>query len=101
MGATGAQVVWSVVLEAFVVGAVASAIGLVAGIFLGIGLLSLLRELGLDLPDTSTVLLTRTIVVSLLVGRGRHGRRRGDPRRPGRARLADRRDQRHPTPVPW
>src|SRR5207344_3223556 len=42
MGATGNQVVWSVVLEAFVVGLVASAVGLVAGIFLGIGLLSLL-----------------------------------------------------------
>ncbi len=68
MGATGNQVVWSVVLEAFVVGLVASAIGLVAGIFLGIGLLALLRGIGLDLPDTSTVLLGRTIVVSVLVG---------------------------------
>ena len=68
MGATGNQVVWSVVLEAFVVGLVASVIGLVAGIFLGIGLLALLRGIGLDLPDTSTVLLGRTVVVSLLVG---------------------------------
>ena len=68
MGATGNQVVWSVVLEAFVVGLVASVIGLVVGIFLGIGLLALLRGIGLDLPDTSTVLLGRTVVVSLLVG---------------------------------
>ena len=68
MGATGTQVVWSVVLEAFVVGLVASVIGLVVGIFLGIGLLALLRGIGLDLPDTSTVLLGRTVVVSLLVG---------------------------------
>src|SRR5829696_8065479 len=57
MGATGGQVVRSVVLEAFVVGAVASAIGLGVGIVLGIGLLDLLRELGLDLPATSTVVL--------------------------------------------
>ena len=68
MGASGAQVVWSVVLEALALGALASAIGLVAGIFLGIGLLALLEQIGLDLPDTSTVLLGRTIVVSLLVG---------------------------------
>jgi len=68
MGATGGQVVRSVVLEAFLVGVVASVLGLLAGIALGVGLLQLMRELGLDLPDTSTVLLTRTVVVSLVVG---------------------------------
>ncbi|MFI5042619.1 MAG: ABC transporter permease, partial [Acidimicrobiales bacterium] len=68
MGATGGQVVWSVVLEALVLGAVASALGLAAGIALGTGLLGLLRELGFDLPPTTTVLLPRTIVVSLVVG---------------------------------
>src|SRR4029077_10356381 len=70
MGATGGQVVRSVVLEAFLVAAVASLLGLLAGIGLGVGLLQLLRDLGLDLPDTTTVLLTRTIVVSLAVGIG-------------------------------
>jgi putative ABC transport system permease protein len=70
MGATGAQVVWSVVLEALVLGAVASAIGLLAGIGLGVGLLNLLRDLGFDLPKTTTVLLGRTVVVSLIVGVG-------------------------------
>ncbi|MFN8028117.1 MAG: FtsX-like permease family protein [Acidimicrobiia bacterium] len=68
MGATGGQVVRSVVLEAFVVGVVASALGLVLGVLLGVGLLELLRALGLGLPDTTTVLETRTIVVSLIVG---------------------------------
>jgi putative ABC transport system permease protein len=68
MGATGGQVVRSVVLEALAVGAVASAIGLGLGILLGFGLLELLRGLGLDLPQTSTVVLGRTIVVSLVVG---------------------------------
>jgi putative ABC transport system permease protein len=68
MGATGGQVVRSVVLEAFLVGAVASAVGLGVGVLLGAGLLDLLRELGLDLPATSTVVLGRTVVVSLIVG---------------------------------
>src|SRR6185369_8663174 len=68
MGATGGQVVRSVVLEAFVVGAVASVVGLGVGILLGVGLLDLLREIGLDLPATSTVVLARTVVVSLFVG---------------------------------
>jgi putative ABC transport system permease protein len=68
MGATGGQVVRSVVLEALMVGAVASAAGLAVGIVLGSGLLELLRELGLDLPATTTIVLARTVVVSLLVG---------------------------------
>ena len=68
MGATGGQVVWSVVLEALVVGAIASVVGLLVGIGLGIGLLELLRTVGLKLPETSTVVVGRTIVVSLAVG---------------------------------
>jgi putative ABC transport system permease protein len=68
MGATGSQVVWSVVLEALVVAAIASVLGLALGVGLGVGLLELLRAIGLQLPATSTVLLGRTIVVSLAVG---------------------------------
>jgi putative ABC transport system permease protein len=68
MGATGGQVVRSVVLEAFVVGVVASALGLAFGVVLAAGLLELLRAVGPGLPDTTTVLEARTIVVSLVVG---------------------------------
>jgi putative ABC transport system permease protein len=70
MGASGRQVVKSVVLEALVVGSVASVLGFFAGVGLGAGLLRLLREVGFDLPPTSTVLLFRTVVVSLVVGVG-------------------------------
>ena len=50
MGASGRQVVWSVVLEALVVGAIASVFGLLVGIGLGIGLLELLGAIGLEAP---------------------------------------------------
>ncbi len=68
IGASRRQVLWSVVLEAFVIGIVASVVGL----FLGLGLAKLLNRLfvaiGIDLPQGSTVFAARTIVVSLLVG---------------------------------
>lgn len=68
LGASRRQVMWSVVIEAFVIGI----LGSVAGLFLGLGLAKLLNALfkaiGIDLPQGSTVFATRTIVVSLLVG---------------------------------
>jgi putative ABC transport system permease protein len=68
LGATRRQVYWSVVLEAFVIGALASVIGL----FLGLGLAKLLNALfvsfGIDLPQVGTVFKERTVVVALLVG---------------------------------
>jgi putative ABC transport system permease protein len=68
LGASRRQVLWSVVLEAFVIGALGSLIGL----FLGLALAKLLNILfvtfGIDLPHGATVFSTRTIVVSLLVG---------------------------------
>jgi putative ABC transport system permease protein len=68
LGATRRQVLRSVVAEALVVGAVASAIGLVAGLGLAKGLSSVFASMGLDLPQTGTVFSTRTIIVSLVVG---------------------------------
>ena len=68
LGATRRQVYWSVVLEALVIGIVASVIGL----FFGLGLAKLLNQLfvsfGIDLPQVGTVFATRTIVVALAVG---------------------------------
>ena len=68
LGATRRQVLRSVVAEAAVVGTVASAIGLVAGLGLAQLLSGLFAALGVDLPTTGTVFSTRTIVVSLAVG---------------------------------
>jgi putative ABC transport system permease protein len=68
LGASRRQVLGSVVLESLVIGALASAIGLFAGLGLAAGLNALFTSLGVELPQTGTVLATRTVVVSLLVG---------------------------------
>jgi putative ABC transport system permease protein len=68
IGASRRQVLTSVIVEALVIGLVASIVGLFAGLGLAIGLDKLFRALNLDLPQTSTVFATRTVVVSLLVG---------------------------------
>ena len=68
IGSSQRQVLGSVMLEALVVGAVASLIGLVAGVGLAKGLSSLLRSLGLDLPQAGTVFALHTAIVAPLVG---------------------------------
>jgi putative ABC transport system permease protein len=68
LGATRRQVLTSVILEAFVIGAIASVVGLFAGLGLAKGLDALFKSFGIDLPKAGTVFATRTIVVSLLVG---------------------------------
>ena len=68
LGASRRQVLRSVLLEAFVIGFIASVVGLFLGLALAKGLEALFRALGLGLPVSDTVFATRTIVVSLLVG---------------------------------
>jgi putative ABC transport system permease protein len=68
VGATARQVRRSVVVESLIVGTVASAIGIAAGVVLSIGLKSLLTAFGLDLPSTSLEVRGRTIIVGMVVG---------------------------------
>jgi putative ABC transport system permease protein len=68
VGASRRQVLTSVIVEALVIGLLASVLGLFAGLGLAVGLNELFVALNLDLPRTETVFATRTIVVSLLVG---------------------------------
>ncbi|MDQ4082223.1 MAG: ABC transporter permease [Actinomycetota bacterium] len=68
IGGSRRQVLASVILEALVIGILASLIGLFAGLGLAIGLNTLFTALELDLPQANTVFATRTIVVSLLIG---------------------------------
>ncbi len=68
LGATRRQVLRSVVLEAAVIGLLASLAGLIGGVALVPALRALFKAIGADLPATASVIATRTIVVSLLVG---------------------------------
>jgi putative ABC transport system permease protein len=68
LGASGRQVMTSVVLEAVIVGIVSSALGVIVGIGVAIGLKALLSAVGLDIPASGTVVLPRTFVVSIIVG---------------------------------
>ncbi len=68
LGATRRQVLASVLIEAFVMGAIASVAGLFAGLGLAKALNALFVSFGIDLPQAATVFATRTIVVALVVG---------------------------------
>jgi putative ABC transport system permease protein len=68
LGASRKQVMRSVVVEGLVIGFLASLIGLLAGFGIYKGLNALFVALGTDLPKSGTVIATRTIIVSLLLG---------------------------------
>ena len=68
LGASRKQVMRSVVLEALVIGLVASVIGLIAGLGIYKGLNALFVAIGADMPESGTVVAMRTVIVALLVG---------------------------------
>ncbi|WP_406330579.1 ABC transporter permease [Streptomyces sp. NBC_00203] len=68
VGASRRQVTRSVLVEAFVVGAVAAVAGLAAGIGIGAGMRSLMGTLGATVPDGPLVISPGTIGTALLVG---------------------------------
>jgi putative ABC transport system permease protein len=70
IGASRRQILRSVLLEAAAIGGVAALIGLGVGFLLAQGLQAVFKATGVDLPSTGTVLETRTLIVSLLLGVG-------------------------------
>ena len=68
LGATRRQVLTSVMLEALTIGIVGSVVGILAGLGFAKAINALFKALGIDLPTTSLVLETRTVIVCLLVG---------------------------------
>jgi putative ABC transport system permease protein len=70
IGASRRQVFRSVLLEAAIVGLVASLVGLGMGVLAAIGLEALLNGFGLTLPSGSLIFATRTVVAAIVVGLG-------------------------------
>jgi putative ABC transport system permease protein len=68
VGASRRQVLLSVIVEALVIGVIASIVGLFAGLGLAKGLNAIFVAAGVDLPQTGLVFAGRTVVVSLVVG---------------------------------
>ena len=68
LGASRRQVLASIIVEALIVGVVASVIGLFLGLALAKGLFWLFDAVGFTLPNTGLVFETRTIVVALAAG---------------------------------
>jgi putative ABC transport system permease protein len=70
LGASAKQIRRSVIIEAVVVGVLASVAGLAFGLVIAVGLQGLLVLFGIELPSTGLQILTRTVVVALVVGVG-------------------------------
>jgi putative ABC transport system permease protein len=70
VGASRRQVFRSVLVEAAIVGLVASVVGLGLGVLAALGLEALLKGFGITLPSGSLVFATRTVVAALVVGLG-------------------------------
>ena len=68
IGASRRQIIGSVAIEALVVGVVASAVGLAAGIGLAAGVLALMDAAGFGLPQDGLVIGTTSLVVGAAVG---------------------------------
>jgi putative ABC transport system permease protein len=68
IGASRRQILGSVILEALVIGTLASLAGLFIGLGLAKGLTALFDAIGFDLPKTGLVFAGRTILVSLAAG---------------------------------
>src|SRR5207247_11076834 len=68
LGASRRQGLRSVIIEALVMGALASIVGLFLGLALAKGLFKLFEAVGFTLPNNGLVFETRTIIVALVVG---------------------------------
>jgi len=68
LGASRRQVLWSVQLEAFVLGVLGSTLGIGLGYLLAMGLRALFATFGLDLSGHSLAVTPRTLVAAYAVG---------------------------------
>ena len=68
LGASRRQVRFLVVIEALVMGVIASVIGLFLGLALAMGLFKLFEAVGFTLPNSGLLLTPRTVIVALSLG---------------------------------
>ena len=68
LGASRAQVLWSITGEAFVMGVLASVLGLFAGLGVAAGVNYVFQAAGFDIPRSGLVMQPRTVVIALVVG---------------------------------
>jgi len=68
IGASRKQIRRAVLLEAFLIGLVASIVGFLLGVGLAYGLNWLFKQLDLELPTTDMVIAPRTIVFAFVIG---------------------------------
>jgi putative ABC transport system permease protein len=68
MGATGRQILSTVIVESVIVGFLASLVGLAVGLGIATGLQAMLKAFDLDLPTTDPVFLPRTALIGMTVG---------------------------------
>jgi putative ABC transport system permease protein len=68
LGASRRQILTTVIVEALAIGLLGAIIGIAAGFLIALLLQALLEAFEIDLPTTSLVMESRTIVVALLVG---------------------------------
>jgi putative ABC transport system permease protein len=68
LGASRRQIMSSVGIEALALGLLGAAVGLAGGIGFAFGINELFKAVGIDLPNTGTVIAARTVIVSLIVG---------------------------------
>jgi putative ABC transport system permease protein len=68
IGATRRQVMRTILLEAVLIGAASSAVGIGIGVGMARGLSSLMSAFGLELPTAAPRIQLSTVVISLLVG---------------------------------
>lgn len=68
IGGSSRQVLGSIISESIVIGILASAMGVVGGIGLAIGLRAVMSVLGIDLPGSGAVVPARAVIIGMLVG---------------------------------
>jgi putative ABC transport system permease protein len=68
LGASRRQLLATVVLEALVLGLLGAVLGIAGGVGFAFGINELFKAVGIDLPNTGTVVTLRTVIVSLIVG---------------------------------